>query len=295
MIGRFAQEGDDGPSAAKGGQQAVEVLSATSVEYQVDAGGRLLEVGGPVVDHLCGAEVVQEVGVAWRSSRDHLGVDGPRQLHRDMPDTAGAAVNQHALPSLEASVVEQRLPSGESAHRSRRSNRGQVGGSGCQLGFGGGHELGVGSGESWEAQHPEHWVAGREPVGDRAPGDDLTRHVPAQKGGELPERDPAARSGLPIDGVHRGGLDCHQHLTRPRSRRWQRRCGQHIGRADALDDHGSHRVGHCVHPLTCRSTRMGPLQVDAVSGGGSSSPGAILAVRWRPTAWTAKRTWSGWS
>ena len=66
MIGRFAEEGDDGPSWAKGGQQAVEVLSATGVEYHVDACGRLLEVGGPVVDHLSGAEAEQEVDVVWR-------------------------------------------------------------------------------------------------------------------------------------------------------------------------------------------------------------------------------------
>lgn len=50
----------------------------------------------------------------------HLGTIGAGKLHRQMADTTGTGEDQDPLTALEATVLKQPLPGGETGQRQRR-------------------------------------------------------------------------------------------------------------------------------------------------------------------------------
>ena len=94
--------------------------SPTRSMHDVDVGDRVLEPDGGVVDELVRAELGEPVVAAGPGGADHVGAEVLGELDRQVPDTAGGGVDQHALPGPDVRGVHQGLPRGERGQRHRR-------------------------------------------------------------------------------------------------------------------------------------------------------------------------------
>src|SRR5207249_3678099 len=102
-------------------RRALEALSASRVEDEIDRLHPVLEARRRVIDHLLGTEPADGLDGRRRGRADDVRAAVTGELHCEMADAAGRAVDQHALPALEGSVLEQPLPGGESSQRNRRA------------------------------------------------------------------------------------------------------------------------------------------------------------------------------
>jgi hypothetical protein len=71
------------------------------------------------VDRLVSAEGAHGVQALAGGGADHVGAAPARELRREVADTASRAVDEHPLPVLELSVIEQALPGGERGEGNR--------------------------------------------------------------------------------------------------------------------------------------------------------------------------------
>jgi hypothetical protein len=101
----------------RSGPGALARLAIDQVEDHIEIGGVVLEALGLVVDDDVGAEGAREVDVVGRDGRQHASAFRLGELHGEMADTAGAAMNQYRLAGLQLAVPEQALPRGLSRER----------------------------------------------------------------------------------------------------------------------------------------------------------------------------------
>src|SRR5919204_561551 len=78
-------------------ERPLDGVAADRVEHDVDVADRLGEVDRRVVDHLVGAEPLDELPLAPAGGRDHVRAERFRDLDRDVADAAASAVDQDAV------------------------------------------------------------------------------------------------------------------------------------------------------------------------------------------------------
>ena len=103
-------DGNESAAWAQHAPRPLPCLAADRVEHEILVSDGILESSRPVVDHLVGAEPSDEVGVAPRACRRHVGASPSGELNRERADAPGAAVDENPLAAFQVTVLEERLP-----------------------------------------------------------------------------------------------------------------------------------------------------------------------------------------
>ena len=233
---------------------------ADEVDHDVDLGEDVFEAGRAVVDHLGRAEFAQPLRVAGRRRRRHPCAEVRGQLHGEVADSAGAGMDEDALPLVRVRRLDHEPPRGE---RRERYGRGfgvrQRGGLAREREGRHDRVLGVRATRAREGDGAEHLGVGREGVRLERRRDHDPAEVEAERRGQGRHgaRDTRAGAGLRVDGVDAGGDDPHEHLAEHGARHRHVGDMQNVGGAGLVEDDGTHGrwSGESTRRDGCRGVR----------------------------------------
>ena len=177
-----------------------------------------------------GAEAPHQVVLPGRGGGEDPGAEGVGQLHRDMADAAGAALDQHGLALPHPGAVDQPFPGGDRDQRQRRglAHR-EIGRLRRQQRRVDRRVFGQRALVAADAARHAIDLVARPEAGDARPDRrDRAGEVDAEhRRQRVPGMGRGAGADLEVERVDAAGGDPHQHLAlgrhRPRQLRWTQR------------------------------------------------------------------------
>jgi hypothetical protein len=188
-----------------------------------------------------------KVLLAGRTGREYIGAEGAGDLHGDVTDAAGPAMDQYSLAGMYGSAIDQSFPCGDEDQRNGRGvAHGKISGFWRE-------QIGIDSGifrqrplqAADTARHSKNFVAVLKGCHARTDRLDHAGKVDAENGGQwLARMSGLAGTNLDVERVDGAGFDPDQNLPRfgmrPRHRRNPER------RTWAVEHRGLHHF-RCCH------------------------------------------------